>query len=184
MEKIIERNYNVPLRKEFQKVPKYKRAKRAIAALKKFLGRHMKSEEIKIGKHLNEKIWDKGIKNPPHHVKVNVFKDGAGVVKAELEGVKYNQPKKEDLAKPEKDDTLIGKLKAKAETKPNEEKKKSKIEAPAKKEVKSEVKEEKTSVKEEVKSDKQVEKEEVKAEEKPVKEKEVKEPAQKEAVEK
>ena len=48
-ETILERTYNVPLRKEFLKVPKYKRAKKAVTALKQFLVKHMKSDNIKIG---------------------------------------------------------------------------------------------------------------------------------------
>jgi len=48
----------------------------------------MKSDDIKLGKELNDKLWEKGIQNPPHHVKVVVTKDDEGVVKAELEGVR------------------------------------------------------------------------------------------------
>ena len=35
--KIIERTYNVPLRKEYRKVPRWKRTKKAVKALKEFL---------------------------------------------------------------------------------------------------------------------------------------------------
>ena len=47
---ILERVYNVPLRKEWLKSPKNKRAKKAVTALKKFLVRHMKSDKIKVAK--------------------------------------------------------------------------------------------------------------------------------------
>jgi large subunit ribosomal protein L31e len=80
----IEREYNIPLRREFQKVPCYKRAKKAVKAAKEFLVKHMKSEDVKLGKHLNEKIWERGIKNPPHHVLVVATKDDQGKVYAEL----------------------------------------------------------------------------------------------------
>jgi len=73
----LEREYNIPLRKEWLKVPKYKRAKKAIAGIKKFLVRHMKVDDeknVKIGNYLNLKVWERGIKNPPHHVQVNVVK--------------------------------------------------------------------------------------------------------------
>ncbi len=93
----LERTYNVPLRKEFHKSPKYKRSKKAVLALKQFLAKHMKSDEVKLGRHLNEHIWAKGIKNPPHHVKVNVVKDDDGVVKAELFGFKYEELTKAEL---------------------------------------------------------------------------------------
>ncbi len=92
---MLERTYNVPLRKEFQKAPKYKRAKKAGAALKEFLAKHMKSENIKIGRSLNMKVWEKGIKNPPHHVQVEVKKFEDGKVTAELAGEKKPSPKKE-----------------------------------------------------------------------------------------
>lgn len=93
----IERTYNIPLRKEFQKAPKHKRAKKAITALKQFLAKHMKADEVKIGRNLNEYIWNQGIKNPPHHVKVNVVKDDDNIAKAELFGYKYEEMTKEEL---------------------------------------------------------------------------------------
>jgi len=92
---ILERTYNVPLRKEYLKVPKYKRSKKAVSALKKFLKRHMKSNDIKIGKYLNLKIWEHGIKNPPHHVKINAAKDEKGLVRAELAGTPKEKKKDE-----------------------------------------------------------------------------------------
>ncbi len=119
---VLERVYNVPLRKEFQKVPKYKRAKKAVTALRKYLKRHMKSDSIKIGKHVNEQIWQRGIRNPPHHVKINVVKDDKGTVIAELVGKPiFDEPPKEEKA---------GKGKKK---KPEEEKKEKKKEAEEKK---------------------------------------------------
>jgi len=90
----IERVYNVPLRKEYLKVPKWRRTKKAVTALRQYLAKHMKSENIKIDKNVNEKIWQNGIKNPPHHVKVKVTKDKEGVVNAELFGVKKKEKKK------------------------------------------------------------------------------------------
>lgn len=83
----LERVYNIPLRKEFLKVPKYKRAKKAMKAVKDFLIKHMKSENVKLGNFLNVKIWEHGIKNPPHHVKVKAVKYDDGKVVAELESV-------------------------------------------------------------------------------------------------
>ncbi|MBI5390166.1 60S ribosomal protein L31 [Candidatus Woesearchaeota archaeon] len=82
----MERSYVIPLRKEFQKAPPYKRAKKAGYALREFLQHHLKTDKVLIGKYLNLKIWERGIKNPPHHVKVNVIKDEQGVARAELEG--------------------------------------------------------------------------------------------------
>jgi large subunit ribosomal protein L31e len=109
----IERTYNIPLRKGFYKAPRYKKAKKAITTLKAFLIRHMKCEpeQLKIGKRLNEEVWGKGIKNPPHHVKVLVIKDEKGIVKAELFGMKYEEPIKPEMKE------------EKAEKKPASEKK-------------------------------------------------------------
>ncbi|MCP3685531.1 MAG: hypothetical protein GY861_23015 [bacterium] len=89
----LERTYKVPLRKEFQKAARYKRTSRAMSALKAFLLKHMKGEEVKIGKHLNEKMWERGIKNPPHHIAVAAVKDDKGIVKAELPGFKFEEKK-------------------------------------------------------------------------------------------
>ncbi len=84
----VERNYVIPLRAGFIKVPKYYRSKRAINQIKDFVIKHMKVSEVKIGKNLNEFVWQHGIKNPPGKVKVKVIKD-ASVASVELEGFEY-----------------------------------------------------------------------------------------------
>ena len=98
----IERVYNVPLRKEYMKVPRYKRAKKATSALRQFLQRHMRSEQVKLGRDLNEEVWRRGIKKPPHHIKVTVTKDKEGLVKADLFGKKEKSSKKKEEAKVKK----------------------------------------------------------------------------------
>ena len=68
----------------------------------------MKSENIKLGKELNFKIWERGIKKPPHHILVNVTKTTAGVVEAELAGFDYHskpvEPKTKNTKKETKND--------------------------------------------------------------------------------
>ncbi len=91
--KILERTYNVPLRKEYLKAPRYLRAKKAVKALKEFLIKHMKSDNVRLEKEVNELVWKKGIKNPPHHVKVVARKDERGVVSVELFGAKKKEAK-------------------------------------------------------------------------------------------
>lgn len=93
----IERTYTIPLRREWLKSVKYKRAKKAVRAIKEFLQRHMKAdaENVKIGKYLNLIIWAHGIKNPPSRVKVNVTKDDKGVVRAEMVGAPVEKKKAE-----------------------------------------------------------------------------------------
>jgi len=81
---VLERVYNVPLRKEFRKVASWRRTEKAVTALRQFIVKHMKSEDVNIGKYANQLLWKNGIKNPPHHVKVNVKKDDKGKVMVEL----------------------------------------------------------------------------------------------------
>jgi large subunit ribosomal protein L31e len=122
-----ERTYIIPLRKEWLKIQKYKRSKKAVSAVKQFLAKHMKSDNVKIGNKLNLKIWERGIKNPPHKVKVSVIKEDDGTVKAELFGFKYKEVKVETKKKPKtKKEELMDKLGVKAEEKKEEAKEKKK----------------------------------------------------------
>lgn len=95
----VERVYNVPLRKEFLKIQRWRRTERAVTALRNFLKKHMKTEVVKISKEINEKLWEHGIKNPPHHIKVMVTKNDKGEAMAELFGFKKKEAGKE--TKPE-----------------------------------------------------------------------------------
>ena len=84
----LEREYIIPLRMKWKKVPRYKRANKAIKAVKEFLVRHMKIRDrdlknIKIDKYLNEAIWFKGIRKPPTKIKVKAIKEG-GIVRVEM----------------------------------------------------------------------------------------------------
>ncbi len=97
---VLERTYNVPLRREWLKVPRYKRAAKAARGLRAFLIKHMKSDDVKIGKYLNESIWKKGMRNPPHHIQVEAKKDDKGAVFAELVGA----PKEKEIAEKEKEE--------------------------------------------------------------------------------
>ena len=150
---VLERTYNVPLRKGFQKAPKYRRAKKAINTLKEFLIKHMKSEDIKIGKYLNEEVWDNGIKNPPHHVKIVVKKHEDGKVFAELEGYESKEAKQK-----KKDDKKSKKKPVKKKDIPKTfEKKEQKTDQ---KEIKEEVKETKEEAEKEAKEEKTADKKE------------------------
>jgi len=105
---ILEREYNIPLRKEWLKVPLYKRAKKAVKAIREFLARHMRAdfENIKVGKWLNKEMWKHGIKRPPHHIKVKAIKNDEGIVKVELaqlpkEALEEAKEEKKEEKKPE-----------------------------------------------------------------------------------
>ncbi len=134
----IKRKYVVPLRKEFQKVPRYKKAKKAITALKQFLVKHMKSENVKIGTKANELIWQNGIKNPPAKIELDVVKKTDGTVQAELVGHKFIEKKKVEKKEKGKMEALAEKLAGKKSAddvpalkkKEEKEKKQAKKEAP------------------------------------------------------
>lgn len=85
---VLERTYVVPLRKESQKAPRWKRTRKTVRVLEEFLSKHMKSDNIKMSKSINEELWKHGIRNPPPRIKVTVTKDDKGVVHAELFGFK------------------------------------------------------------------------------------------------
>lgn len=97
----LERTYTIPLRREYLKVPQYRRTEKASRALREFLVKHMKSDNIRIGKFLNEHLWMHGMKNPPHHVRVNVVKIPEGTVYAELFGKPLKIGKEEKAEKKE-----------------------------------------------------------------------------------
>ncbi|MBW2969781.1 60S ribosomal protein L31 [Candidatus Woesearchaeota archaeon] len=163
----MERTYVVPLRKGWLKAPKYRRAKKAVNTLKEFLVRHMKSEDVRLGRYLNMELWKHGMKNPPSKIKVNVSKDDKNVVKAELFGAPV-----EEVKKPEEKKGIVKKIAEKVS---------------GKKEEKTEVKPvEKTEAKPVEKSEvKPAEKAEVKpAEKKPVEKKPAKPKPVKKPVEK
>ena len=120
----LEREYNVPLRRGWRNVPTYKRAKKAVAVLRKFIGRHMKSEDVKIGKYANMEVWARGIKHPPHHIKVKAVKYSDGSVMAEFLGAPQEKPKeapkkvKSEKAEAPKSEKPAPKPKAEAKPKP------------------------------------------------------------------
>lgn len=134
---VLERVYNVPLRRYFQKERYYKRTKRAVSGLREFLAQHMKVEKsekdkmIKIGKYLNLEMWKHGIQNPPHHVRVKVTKDDQGIVSAELVSVPAEKKSKKE-AKKEKEKKAGKKEEAQKKEAKKEEKKEEKKEAEAK----------------------------------------------------
>lgn len=103
----IEREYTIPLRREWHKAPRYKRANKAIKAIKEFLVRHMKIRDgdlkkIRIDRYLNEEIWFRGIRNPPSKIKVKAKRDGE-IVRVELSelpvNLKFKKSREENRSK-------------------------------------------------------------------------------------
>ncbi len=119
-----EKTFIVPLRKGTQKAPMYRRAKKAINVLREYLVKHMKTEEIRIGTSINLKMWERGIKNPPHKLKVTVTTDDKGVATAELFGVETEKTLKAKKEKLSKEDSKKSEDKAeKKEAKPKKSEK-------------------------------------------------------------
>ena len=141
----LEKEFIIPLRRKFGKTARYKRASKAIKAIKEFLLRHMKIydkdlKKIKLDKYLNEFIWARGIKNPPSRVRVKVISDG-NFIKAELaeltEKLKFKKEKLErrekknpvPLKKPKSENAPQVKEKTEEEKAEEKEKKAAVIEA-------------------------------------------------------
>ncbi len=89
---VEERFYTIPLQRALVRPPK-KRSPRAMQLIKEFINRHMKvaakvSEEeeeeelsrLIISEEVNEKVWGRGIENPPRKIKVRATKDKDGNV--------------------------------------------------------------------------------------------------------
>jgi large subunit ribosomal protein L31e len=79
----MERVYVIPLRK-VKNVPRTIRSPRAIRFVKEFIGKHMKTEDIKIDASVNEKIWERGIQKIPPKIKVKAVKEEDGSVEVTL----------------------------------------------------------------------------------------------------
>lgn len=118
----LERVYNIPLRKEFLKVANWKRTGKAVKAAREFLMKHMKSDKILLGEKLNLKLWENGIRKPPHHVKVTAIKDDDGTVRAELFGFPYGGKAEESTKAKKKTEVKKETAPAKEEAKAEEKK--------------------------------------------------------------
>jgi len=97
---VLEREYIVPLRHGWLKVPVHKRAMKAIKTLKEFLAQHMKVydrdlRKIKLDVDLNNEIRFKGMRKPLAKIKVKAVKDDTGIVRVNLvdipEKLKFKQ---------------------------------------------------------------------------------------------
>ncbi len=139
-----ERIYTIPLRKEFLKAPNYKRTKRAVTAVRSFIKRHMKTDDVKIGSKLNLELWKHGRKNPPARIKVHTMKEG-NIAKVELIDIPFETSKKEEDKKSKKEE----KKEVKQDKKPEE---------PKEKKVEKTDKKEKIKPKEEIKKEKKTNK--------------------------
>lgn len=79
--KAVEKEYVIPLRKEWRKVANYRRTGRAVREIKKFIAKHMKVpdrdvEKVKLDIYLNQEVWFRGKRKPPAKIKVKAVKEG------------------------------------------------------------------------------------------------------------
>ena len=128
----MEKEYIIPLRREWNKVSSYRRTGKAIVAIKKFIAKHMKIADrdlskIKIDTYFNNQIWFRGRKSPPAKLKVRAIKEGefVRVTFPEIpQNVKYTQSKHERRHKA----SDVKKTPDKKEDKKDEQKLEEKIE--------------------------------------------------------
>jgi len=126
--KELEREYIIPLREKIRVSPRYKKTNKAIKTVKEFLVRHMKIRDrdlrkIKLSTYLNEFLWNRGIRNPPHKIKVKAVKEGE-IVRVELvdfsKKLAAKKAREEKLEKISKEIVKKKKEAAKPEEKPEE----------------------------------------------------------------
>jgi large subunit ribosomal protein L31e len=78
-----EQIYVIPLR-DVKRAPRWKRSNKAVKDIRAFLVKHMKSEDVKIDRSINEKVWERGSEKPPRKIRVRAMKFEDGQVQAEL----------------------------------------------------------------------------------------------------
>jgi len=131
----LERKYIITMRREFKKVPKYLRARKAVKVVRVFLQQHMKCEDVRLEKHLNLLLWSRGNRNPPHRVEVLATKyeeKDRTFVRAEIVGA----PK--EVKEEPKKKGLVNKLKSSISVKDSQEEKKKEEQKEELKELKKE----------------------------------------------
>lgn len=155
-EKIIEREYVIPLRRYWFRVANYERTRRAVKAIKQFVAKHMKVadrdlDKVKLDVYFNNELWYKGRANPPARIKVKVRKENGIVTVNFVEDPKhvaFNKVKQSRIHKKGQEKVTPSNPEAHAQTQPEnkeeakvEEKEKEKAVAEAnQKEAKQEVK--------------------------------------------
>lgn len=146
---VLEREYTVPLRRGWLKVPKYKRANKATKTLKEFLVQHMKVydrdlRKIKLDILLNNEIRFRGMKKPLSKIRVKAKKYDDGIVKVEL----VNLPAHLKFAKL-REEKKHSEVKKVVDEKKKEKKEEKKEDNESKEEIKVDTKEKEEASKEE-----------------------------------
>lgn len=88
---MVEKIYTINLKKATIKTPRWEKAKKSMSFIREFLKRHMKADEIRIGKSITEKVWMYGGKKIPNKIRIKALETEEGkkeekkkVIKAEL----------------------------------------------------------------------------------------------------
>lgn len=82
-EKTAEQIYIIPLR-GVRRASRRRRCDTAIKDIRSYLGRHMKSEDVRLDPTINEHVWERGAEKPPSKIRVRAMKFDDGQVQAEL----------------------------------------------------------------------------------------------------
>jgi large subunit ribosomal protein L31e len=150
----LEREYIIPLKREWRKKAYYRRAGRAAKFIKIFIARHMKVPDhdvskVKLDVYLNNEVWFRGKSSPPVKIKVRARKEGDIVhvslaeTPAHVKFLKLKHLKAHKPVEKAKDEKKSEKAEVKAEAKADEKK----TDTPEQKEEKKEAEKEKeTSV--------------------------------------
>ena len=88
-----EKTYTIPLYQKTLKTRRHKRANRAVSAVRQFMAKHARDYNVRLGIHLNEKLWEQGMKNVPRRVRVRAETEGKTVT-VELVGAPREVKKK------------------------------------------------------------------------------------------
>jgi large subunit ribosomal protein L31e len=159
----IEREYTIPLRSQVMKVPGYKRAKKAVRTIREFLVQHMQVRDrdlnkIRLDKYLNQMLWSRGMKNPPHKIKVKAIKEG-DIIRVEAyelsEKLKFRKQREDKRDKKSAEQTP----KKKAESKEDKTEKSTEVKEEEKIKVEENREKKKTTIEAEQKYEKQKSKE-------------------------
>ena len=103
---VSEKTYTIPLYQKTLKTRRHKRAKRAVSAVREFMEKHARGSDVRLGTHLNEKIWEQGMRNVARRVRVRAETEGKTVtvelIGAPREVKKEKQPEKKAVTPAEK----------------------------------------------------------------------------------
>ncbi|MBI3412926.1 MAG: 60S ribosomal protein L31 [Candidatus Aenigmarchaeota archaeon] len=107
-----EKLYDIQLRKSFSESSRRKKAPHAIKAVRDFVAKNTRSENVILGTGVNELVWSRGVSHPPSKIRIKVKKDGDKVfadlisaepekeaVKTEDKTKSEEQPKKDEEKK-------------------------------------------------------------------------------------